>query len=151
MKQMILLRSMSPALGGWALGILAALLGWFFLPLAVWSASVPEPKPALGMNLNGPADWNTELPFVDVFRLSRQWISQKKGQPWGKGPVLELDAQGWVKRLEPSQGSRRGLAGVIRRGQTVKSFGRKNQTFRWFGIHAFFSFSCPGVPPRIQQ
>lgn len=58
-------------------------------------------KPALGMNLNGPADWNTELPFVDVFRFSRQWISQKKGQPWGKGPQLALDAQGWVTRLEP--------------------------------------------------
>ena len=58
-------------------------------------------KPRLGMNLNGPADWNTELPFVDVFRLSRPWISQRKGQPWGKGPELALDEHGWVKRLEP--------------------------------------------------
>ena len=55
----------------------------------------------LGMNLNGPADWNTELPFVDVFRLSRPWISQAKGQPWGKGPALDLDEHGWVKRLAP--------------------------------------------------
>lgn len=53
------------------------------------------------MNLSGPADWNTEHPFVDVFRLSRQWISQKKGAPWGKGPELSLDANGWVKKLEP--------------------------------------------------
>jgi hypothetical protein len=53
------------------------------------------------MNLSGIVDWNTEHPFADVFRLSRQWISQKKGQPWGKGPALELDEQGWVKRLEP--------------------------------------------------
>lgn len=53
------------------------------------------------MNLSGPADWNTELPFVDVFRLSRQWISQKQGAGWGKGPALELDAHGWVKKLEP--------------------------------------------------
>ncbi len=52
------------------------------------------------MNLSGPADWNTELPFVDVFRLSRPWVSQKKGQPWGKGPGLDLDECGWVKRLE---------------------------------------------------
>lgn len=29
-------------------------------------------RPRLGMNLAGPADWNTELPFVDVFRLSRR-------------------------------------------------------------------------------
>ncbi len=53
------------------------------------------------MNLSGPADWNTELPWVDVFRLSRPWVSQKQGMPWGKGPALELDAHGWVKRLEP--------------------------------------------------
>ena len=52
------------------------------------------------MNLSGPSDWNTELPFVDVFRLSRRWISQKKGVPWGKGPELALDAHGWVTRLE---------------------------------------------------
>ena len=59
------------------------------------------PRPALGINLAGPADWNTELPFVDVFRLSRQWISQKKGEGWGKGPKLELNERGWVKQLEP--------------------------------------------------
>jgi hypothetical protein len=63
--------------------------------------AAPKPQPRLGMNLNGPADWNTELPFVDVFRLSRQWISQRKGQPWGKGPALALDEHGWVTRLEP--------------------------------------------------
>jgi hypothetical protein len=55
----------------------------------------------LGMNLSGPADWNTELPFVDVFRLARTWISQRKGEPWGRGPKLELDRQGWVKALAP--------------------------------------------------
>ncbi|NOY80883.1 MAG: hypothetical protein GXP31_07735 [Kiritimatiellaeota bacterium] len=59
------------------------------------------PRPRLGMNLAGPADWNTELPFVDVFKLSRPWISQKKGMAWGKGPKLELDKHGWVKRLAP--------------------------------------------------
>lgn len=57
-------------------------------------------QPRLGINLAGPADWNTELPFVDVFRLSRTWISQKKGAGWGKGPELQLDEHGWVKRLE---------------------------------------------------
>ena len=60
-----------------------------------------ETKPRLGMNLSGPADWNTELPFVDVFRFSRPWVTQRKGQPWGKGPKLELDKQGWVTKLEP--------------------------------------------------
>jgi len=62
---------------------------------------VPKPIPRLGMNLGGPSDWNTELPFVDVFRLSRRWISQKKGEKWGKGPKLALDEHGWVRSLEP--------------------------------------------------
>ena len=64
-------------------------------------AEPPAAKPCLGMNLEGPCDWNTELPFVDVFRLSRRWISQKKGLSWGKGPELALDERGWVKKLEP--------------------------------------------------
>lgn len=62
----------------------------------------PRPDQSrLGINLSGPADWNTEHPFVDVFRLSRAWISQRKGEAWGKGPQLDRDAQGWIKRLEP--------------------------------------------------
>ena len=64
-------------------------------------ASSPKPEPRLGMNLNGPSDWNTELPFVDVFRLSRPWVSQQEGRPWGKGPELDLDEYGWVKSLQP--------------------------------------------------
>lgn len=57
--------------------------------------------PALGMNLAGPADYMTELPFVDVFRTSRPWISQREGAGWGEGPPLATDANGWVTRLEP--------------------------------------------------
>jgi hypothetical protein len=56
-------------------------------------------KPSLGINLAGPADWNTELPFVNVFYMSRNWISQQNGKSWGKGPAIELDEHGWVKRL----------------------------------------------------
>ncbi|MGQ9729586.1 MAG: hypothetical protein ACUVSC_13925, partial [Candidatus Fervidibacter sp.] len=59
------------------------------------------PRARLGMNLSGIADWNTELPFFDVFRASRPWISQRKGAGWGQGPKLELDEHGWVKLLEP--------------------------------------------------
>jgi hypothetical protein len=61
----------------------------------------PAPKPRLGTNLNGPDDWNTEIPFVDVFRLARRWISQQEGAGWNKGPALDLDENGWVKSLEP--------------------------------------------------
>ncbi|MCY3024302.1 MAG: hypothetical protein NTW87_35445 [Planctomycetota bacterium] len=84
--------------------------GWLALWLVAWCAAAEqapakkEPaapaKSLLAINLNGPADWNSELPFVDVFRLSRQWISQQKGKNWGQGPKLELDANGWIARLE---------------------------------------------------
>lgn len=56
--------------------------------------------PIMGINLAGICDWNTELPFVDVFLETRQWISQRDGEGWGKGPELEIDENGWVKRLE---------------------------------------------------
>lgn len=64
-------------------------------------APVSAPRPALGMNLAGPVDWGTELPFVDVFRLSHRWVSQRPGAAWGQGPALDLDEHGWVRRLEP--------------------------------------------------
>jgi hypothetical protein len=63
-------------------------------------ATPAQPRPRLGMNIDGPADYNTELPLVDVFRFSRVWISQQKGQPWGKGPSLVVDERGWVKKLD---------------------------------------------------
>lgn len=84
-----------------ALSILfVAALGAIIMPHA--QAQSPTPKPALGINLSGPADWNTELPFVDVFHLSREWISQKRGKGWGQGPPLELDEHGWIKKLAPN-------------------------------------------------
>ena len=57
-------------------------------------------EPKLGLNLAGLCDWNTELPFVDVVRETRAWVSQREGASWGGGPELALDAQGWVTRLE---------------------------------------------------
>ena len=86
---------------------LATLAAWITLVGTARAKGPKEeaPKPPaaharLGMNLNGPADWNSELPFVDVFRFSRPWISQKKGERWGAGPALSLDERGWVKQLE---------------------------------------------------
>ena len=78
--------------------------GGAILALGIFSECIAsnQPKPRLGINLAGPADWNTELPFVDVFRMSRPWISQEKGKGWGQGPPLELDRYGWVTRLSPN-------------------------------------------------
>jgi hypothetical protein len=65
------------------------------------AAATGAAQTRLGINLAGIVDWNSELPFVDVFRQSREWISQRAGAGWGQGPKLALDAAGWVKALEP--------------------------------------------------
>ncbi len=91
----------SPRRPAWALTAVA-LASCLCLGQVSPLAAADQARPRLGTNLAGPADWNTELPFVDVFRLSRKWISQRRGTGWGKGPPLELDEHGWVKRLEPN-------------------------------------------------
>ena len=55
----------------------------------------------LGINLAGIKNYATELPFVDLFRMSAGWVSQRKKGKWGDGPSLALDEHGWLKRLEP--------------------------------------------------
>ena len=61
---------------------------------------IESAKPRLGINLAGLADWNTELPFVDFMRMSRDWVSIDSSGGWDRGPKLDLDAQGWVKSLK---------------------------------------------------
>ncbi len=85
-----------PAAWAGIVGVLAGLA--VYRPAAAQEQNV---RPQMGINLAGPADWNTELPLVDVFRFARKWISQQQGRPWGQGPPLELDEHGWVKRLAP--------------------------------------------------
>ena len=64
------------------------------------ASPTPEGPARLGINLAGMADWDTEQPFVDFIKMSRAWISQKQGAGWGKGPDLELDAQGYPTHLD---------------------------------------------------
>lgn len=73
----------------------------FIAVMLVTPASADDNTATLGINLAGPVDWNTELPLVDVFRLSRTWISQREGTGWGEGPELDLDQHGWVRSLQP--------------------------------------------------
>lgn len=63
--------------------------------LTVAADAERKPHPRLGINLAGPCDWNTELPFVDLMRFSRAWSPQKKGLPFGAGPALDLDDHGY--------------------------------------------------------
>jgi len=63
----------------------------------------PAAHPALGTNLSAVADYSRELPFVDVFKMARPWISQGTGLPWGQGPALAVDANGWITSLQAGQ------------------------------------------------
>ena len=63
-------------------------------------AATAADEAGLGLNLAAPDDWTTEWPFVDLFRTSRNWISQRTGAKWGMGPAVSVDADGWVTRLE---------------------------------------------------
>ncbi|MFT4511855.1 MAG: hypothetical protein ACI91B_000538 [Planctomycetota bacterium] len=64
-------------------------------------ADAPAATARLGINLARPSDSATELPFVDVFRTARPWISQRRGASWAQGPELAVDALGWVESLQP--------------------------------------------------
>jgi hypothetical protein len=57
----------------------------------------------LGLNLAGIADWTTEWVWVDAFRISREWTSNRDGMPWGQGGPLNLTPEGWIASLAPGQ------------------------------------------------
>ncbi|SJM94856.1 PA14 domain-containing protein [Crenothrix polyspora] len=55
---------------------------------------------SIGSNLGAWRDWGTEQPFIDLFKTSRNWITQAPGV-WDTGEQtrLDLDANGWVRSL----------------------------------------------------
>ncbi len=79
--------------------------------LALFGAVLPSPSPAvsqqtppaIGMNIAGVVDWSTEWMFVDAFKMSRDWISQRQGANWGEGGPLALTPDGWIASLEDGQ------------------------------------------------
>lgn len=74
---------------------------------ALARGSVPRPpSPLLGTNLDAFQDYSLEWPLIDAFKRSRGWISGTSGGAWDDGRPLELDSNGWVKRLEPGQVAR---------------------------------------------
>lgn len=78
-----------------------SVLPLLFVSLALSTTGVERvhAEAKMAINLAGPADWNTELPWVDVFRMARPWISQREGAGWGQGPELSLDENGYPTRL----------------------------------------------------
>ncbi|MGJ8619658.1 MAG: hypothetical protein ACSHWN_04945 [Methylophilaceae bacterium] len=67
---------------------------------------VPKAKARMGINFSGIAYWASELPFANLMRQSGEWVSQPADfGEWGKGPKLDLDENGWVKKLEKGCGA----------------------------------------------
>ncbi len=54
----------------------------------------------MGTNLSEWMDWSTEQPFINVFKTSREWLTQAPGA-WDTGEQgkLDLDQNGWVRSL----------------------------------------------------
>ena len=88
-------RNLLRAVAACALGAAAA--------LAVPCRAAADPPFPMGMNLAGVADWSSEIIFVDAFKASRPWTSQKEGAGFGEGGPLELDDRGWPKKLADRQ------------------------------------------------
>jgi len=60
-------------------------------------------KSPIGINLSQVVDYSPEWVFVDAFKASRPWISQKEGASWGQGGTLNLTKEGWIASLQPGQ------------------------------------------------
>lgn len=70
----------------------------------------------LGTNLTEVTDYSPQLPFVDIFKFSRDWFTQcsagvdpacNSNNSWdtGEAALLDLDVNGWVKNLPTPQES----------------------------------------------
>lgn len=69
--------------------------------LDVTTKNIPKAHALMGINLSGIAYWASELPFANFMHQSGEWVSQPPNfGDWGAGPKLDLDENGWVKRLE---------------------------------------------------
>lgn len=72
--------------------------------------SQQEEQRELGTNLTEVSDYSRQLPFLDIFRFSRSWITQCRSGvdpgctqalafDTGEASDIDLDAHGWVKSV----------------------------------------------------
>lgn len=86
--------------------------GWFIIILCVTlilgsstgttsaDSSPQNSDSPLGANLHVLTDWSSEYTFVDAFKQSRPWMTQKNGV-WDtkESHLLDLDENGWPRSL----------------------------------------------------
>lgn len=59
----------------------------------------------LGTQFGSHNDWTSNIPFVDVMKSARPLFSGT-ASAWSDGRALDLDADGWVRSLQPGQVAR---------------------------------------------
>ncbi len=114
--------SFSPSHSRWLAGLLAGLSCW----AAASTASAETLR--VGINLESPSYYSTEVPLVDLMKQSHEWytqcqpwrdsacnagqFSQKGGSSWDtlEQSLLDTDANGWVRSLPaPADGATTGV------------------------------------------
>mgnify|MGYP000553125040 CR=1 FL=1 len=71
------------------------------LPAA--KASAAPPDKGVGLHLTKINAFRTGMPFADIFKYALIWITQRAGVSGNTKEKLPLDADGWIKSLEPGQ------------------------------------------------
>ncbi|MFM1895962.1 MAG: hypothetical protein RLZZ385_1036 [Pseudomonadota bacterium] len=67
------------------------------------TALAQSPRFELGTNLDSVTDYSTQLPFLDLFKMSREWYTQSTTTfDTGEAARLNLDTDGWVRSLTPT-------------------------------------------------
>ena len=66
------------------------------------SQSDSDHESPLGTNISEPSYWSTQLPFIDLFKYSKPWVSGD-ATTWDNGNPIATDADGWVTAIAPGQ------------------------------------------------
>lgn len=68
------------------------------------SSSGSGTRKALGSNITGIRDFQSEIHLKDIFKRARTWISNANGVGFGQGGALDIDTNGWIRSLNTSTG-----------------------------------------------
>lgn len=94
------------------------------------SPPIPVVPSPLGTNIDAPSYWSTQLPFIDLFKYSKPWVSGDSAN-WDNGNPIATDSNGWVTAIAPGQIVRT----IMLDGQPASTAGRYVMT--WDGSGTF--------------
>jgi hypothetical protein len=112
-------------------------------------AGAGAPTKGVGLNIYALTSASTQIPFIDVFKMSSPWIVRLGSDPRYKG-VPKLTKDGWIASLEPGE---YGFTQILNNGAgqmpagtyTVLYRGKGTLDFHWRGVEVAGS-----EPGRVQ-